>query len=194
MSEGGISVGNGSIFFDNWSKLGRSMILAVCAYLALILILRISGKRTLTKLNVFDFVFVVALGSVLASTILSSDTTLADGILAFVVLVGIQIALSWLCVTSHTMDSWINGQPTLLLHRGKFLQHAMKRERVTKEEVLSALRCSHIRKFDEIDAVVLETDGTFSVVWRYDDGEKSSLMDVEGHEDFIEDQKRAPGH
>lgn len=183
-----------SIFFDNWSRLGRSMILAVLAYLALILVLRISGKRTLTKLNVFDFVFVVALGSVLATTILSSDTTLADGIMAFIVLIGIQITLSWLCVSSHTMDAWINGQPTLLLHRGKFLETAMRRERVTKEEVLSALRNATIRKFDEIDAVVLETDGTLSIVWRYDDGEKSSLMDVRGHEDFVEDQKRAPGH
>src|SRR6478672_13823529 len=122
---------NASIFFDNWAKLGRSALLALCAYLALIFLLRVSGKRTLTKLNVFDFVFVVALGSTLASTILSSDTTLADGILAFVVLMGIQILLSWLCVTSHTLDSIINGQPTLLLHRGKFLQDAMKRERVT---------------------------------------------------------------
>ena len=170
------------------------MVLAMCAYLALILILRISGKRTLTKLNVFDFVFVVALGSVLATTILSSDTTLADGILAFIVLIGIQITLSWLCVTSHTMDSWINGQPTLLLHRGKFLESVMRRERVTKEEVLAAIRNSNVRKFDEIDAVVLETDGTFSVVWQYDDGKKSSLMDVKGHEDFVEDQERAPGH
>ena len=183
-----------SIFFDNWSKLGRSAILALCAYLALIFLLRISGKRTLTKLNVFDFVFVVALGSTLASTILSSDTTLADGILAFSVLMGLQVFLSWLCVTSHKVDSIINGQPTLLLHRGKFLDGAMRRERVTKEEVLSALRNATVRKFDEIDAVVLETDGTFSVVWRYDSGRKSSLMDVRGHEDFVSDQERAPGH
>ena len=185
---------NSSIFFDNWSKLGRSAILALCAYLALIFLLRISGKRTLTKLNVFDFVFVVALGSTLASTILSKDTTLADGILAFVVLMGLQILLSWLCVTSHKIDSIINGQPTLLLHRGQFLQDSMKHERVTKEEILSAIRNSTVRKFDDIDAVVLETDGTFSVVWRYDNGDESSLMDVKGHEDFIPDQKRAPGH
>jgi uncharacterized membrane protein YcaP (DUF421 family) len=183
---------NGSIFFDNWSKLGRSAILALCAYLVLIVLLRISGKRTLTKLNVFDFVFVVALGSTLATTILSQDTTLADGILAFIVLMGLQVFLSWLCVTSHTVDSIINGEPTLLLHKGKFLQEAMKRERVTKEEILSALRNSNVRKFDDIDAVVLETDGTFSVVWRYEKGDDSSLMDVKGSEDFIPDQSHAP--
>ena len=92
---------NASIFFDNWAKLGRSALLALCAYLALIFLLRVSGKRTLSKLNVFDFVFVVALGSVLASTILNQDTTLADGVAAFAVLMGLQVALSWLCVTSH---------------------------------------------------------------------------------------------
>ncbi|MFL6467013.1 MAG: DUF421 domain-containing protein [Pyrinomonadaceae bacterium] len=185
---------NTNIFFDNWGKLGRSLILAFLAYAALVFLLRISGKRTLTKLNVFDFVFVVALGSVLASTILSSDTTLADGVTAFVVLMAMQIGLSYLCVTSHRVDSIINGQPSLLYHRGIFLDDVMKSERVTKEEILSALRNTNVRKFDEIDAIVLETDGSFSVVWQYDKGEKSSLMDVPGHEDYIPDEDRAPSH
>jgi len=184
---------NASIFFDNWAKLGRSALLALCAYLALIFLLRVSGKRTLSKLNVFDFVFVVALGSVLASTILNQDTTLADGVAAFAVLMGLQVALSWLCVTSHRLDSIVNGEPTLLFHKGRFLQETMKRERVTKEEVLASLRNSNVRKFNDVDAVVLETDGTFSVVWRFDQGKESSLMDVEGHPDYVPDQKRAPG-
>lgn len=185
---------NANIFFDNWSKLGRSLLLAFFAYAALVFLLRISGKRTLSKLNVFDFVFVVALGSVLADTILSSDTTLADGVVAFVVLMAMQVALSYLCVASHRLDHVINGEPTLLYHRGTFLDDAMKRERVTKEEILASIRNANVRKFDELDAVVLETDGTFSIVWRFEKGKQSSLMDVEGHEDFVSDQKRAHGH
>jgi uncharacterized membrane protein YcaP (DUF421 family) len=183
-----------NIFFDNWSKLGRSLILAFFAYAALVILLRISGKRTLSKLNVFDFVFVVALGSVLADTILSSNTTLADGVTAFVVLMGMQVVLSYLCVASHRLDHIINGEPTLLYHRGTFLTEAMKRERVTKEEMLASIRNVNVRKFDDIDAVVLETDGTFSIVWRFDNDKESSLMDVEGHEDYLPDQSRAPGH
>src|SRR5690349_17496418 len=101
-------MGDTSIFFDNWSKLGRSFVLALLAYVALVFLLRISGKRTLSKLNVFDFVFVVALGSTLATTILSPGTTLADGLMAFIVLIGLQIMLSLLCVHSHRIDLIVN--------------------------------------------------------------------------------------
>ena len=173
-----------SIFFDSWGKLGRSLVLALLAYLALVLLLRISGKRTLTKLNVFDFVFVVALGSTLAATILSNDTTLADGLTAFVVLIGLQVVLSLLCVYSHRVDAVINGEPSLLLHRGNFLDETMKRERVTKEEVLAALRNNGVKTYNDVDSVVLETDGTFSIVWRPVGDDCSSLSDVKGHPDF----------
>lgn len=183
-----------NIFFDNWGKLGRSAILAVLAYAALVFLLRVSGKRTLTKLNVFDFVFVVALGSTLATTILSSDATLADGLMAFMVLVGLQVLLSWLCVASHHIDSIVNGEPTLIMHNGQFLEEAMRRERVTKEEILSAIRNRNLKTFDEVDSVVLETDGTLSIVWRKTDGERSSLSDVPGHPDHIRDEEREREH
>jgi uncharacterized membrane protein YcaP (DUF421 family) len=100
-----------SIFFDGWDKLGRSLVLAILAYGSLVILLRFAGKRTLSKMNVFDFVFVVALGSTLASTILNTAITLADGLAAFVALMCLQIFLSWLCVTSHRVDHFVNGDP-----------------------------------------------------------------------------------
>lgn len=169
------------IFFDGWPKLGRALILAILAYGALVVLLRLSGKRTLSKMNVFDFVFVVALGSTLATTILSTDVTLADGVLALTALIGLQILLSWLCVQSHWLDRVINGEPTLLLYRGQFLYEAMRHERVTEEEVRAAVRNEGLTALDEVESIVLETDGTFSVVWRKVQGASSSLEDVPGH-------------
>lgn len=182
------------IFFDSWEKIGHIAILAALAYIALVVLLRVSGKRTLSKMNVFDFVFVVALGSTLASTILNADTTLADGIAAFIALMGLQIILSWLCVASHRVDHWVNGEPTLLMHKGNFLADTMKRERVTKEEVLSAIRNVHVKTFDDVDSVILETDGTFSIVWNAVGDECSSLVDVRGHPDFVPDEGRIGKH
>ena len=183
-----------NIFFESWSKLGRSLILAFLAYAALVFLLRISGKRTLSKLNVFDFVFVVALGSTLATTILSPGTTLADGLTAFIVLIALQVCLSLLCVYSHRVDMIVNGEPTLLMHRGNFLDEAMKRERVTKEEILASLRNNHIKDFNDVNSVVLETDGTFSVVWRSIGSECSSLIDVDGHPDFAPQNSHLKEH
>ena len=170
-----------NMFFDGWGKLGRSLVLAILAYAALVIILRISGKRTLAKMNVFDFVFVVALGSTLASIILSSDVSLADGIAAFIALVGLQILLSWLCVTSHRVDHFVNGEPTLLLYHGQFLNETLKRERVTKEEMRAAVRNRGFSSIEDIDSIVLETDGTFSVVCQNGKEDPSGMIDVAGH-------------
>jgi uncharacterized membrane protein YcaP (DUF421 family) len=169
------------IFFSSWSRIGRVLVLAIFAYSALVLLLRVSGKRTLTKLNVFDFVFVVALGSSLATTILSPDTTLAEGIVAILVLVALQVLLSWLCVRSHMLNKIINGEPVLLMHRGNFLNEVMQRERVTAEEIRAAVRNKGLGELQAINSVVLETDGTFSIVSEHVSEGASALCDIKGH-------------
>lgn len=145
------------------------------------ILLRLSGKRTLSKMNVFDFVFVVALGSTLATAILSPDVTLADGVLVLAVLIGLQILLSWLCVQSQWLEAVINGEPALLLHHGQFLHETMRRQRVTEEELRAAVRSQGLTTIDEVESIVLETDGTISVTWRKVQGTASSLRDVPGH-------------
>jgi len=173
--------------------MGRSFILALLAYLALVVLLRVSGKRTLSKLNVFDFVFVVALGSTLATTILSPGTTLADGLTAFIVLIALQIILSVACLYSHHVDTIVNGEPSLLMHNGNFLEDTMKRERVTKEEVLASLRNNGVKTYEDVDSIVLETDGTFSIVWRSLGDDCSAMADVKGHPDFAPEQTQMKG-
>ncbi len=167
-------------FFDGWDGIARALLLAVFAFLGLVTILRVSGKRTLAKMNVFDFVFVVALGSMLAQTILSEDVTLAEGMAALTTLILLQIVLSWLSLKSHALETIINGKPILVLHQGRFLHDAMQRERVTDEEVRAAIRAQNIGSIEAVHSVVLETDGTFSVVWRHVQ-EPSGLRDVPGY-------------
>src|SRR3954462_5430626 len=128
-----------NIWFDNWPKVLRAVVMAFAAYSILVLFLRLPGKRTLSKMNVFDFVFVVALGSGLAQTILSPEITLADSTAALATLIAMQILLSWLCTRSHRVDSLLNGEPRLLLYRGRILDEAIKRARVTEEEVRAAV-------------------------------------------------------
>ena len=178
------------IFFDTWAKLGRSAILAVLTYLALVFLLRFSGKRTLSKMNVYDFVFVVALGSVLASTILTQDITLSDGILALICLMSLQYVMSYLSIKSHRVDSIVNGVPTMVFHNGKFIEKIMTSERVSSEELRAAARNRGIRDMATIDSIVLETDGSFSIVQRSKLEGASSLEDVPEHPDFKPEQDR----
>jgi uncharacterized membrane protein YcaP (DUF421 family) len=154
----------GAMLFDSWAGLGRILIVGVLAYAALVVTLRISGKRTLTKLNAFDLVVTIALGSILASVVLSKDIALAEGVLALVLLVLLQYAITWTSVRLPWFNHAIKSEPTLLVHRGVFLDGAMRQQRVTREEVFAALRGEGVAAIENAAAVVLETDGSISVV------------------------------
>ena len=164
------------MFFDDWFGLLRVMVVGVAAYAALVALLRASGKRTLAKLNAFDFVVTVALGSTLATVLLSKDVALAEGLLAFALLAGLQYAVAWLSVRSPRFSGLVKSEPSLLLHRGRFLDEAMRRQRVTREEVVSALRSSGLARPEDAAAVVLETDGSLSVLKATDRAQDAEVL------------------
>jgi uncharacterized membrane protein YcaP (DUF421 family) len=127
-------------------------------------VLRVSGKRTLSKMNAFDFVVTVALGSTLATVLLSKGVALAEGVAAFALLVGMQFVITWASVRSGAVSRLVKSEPKMLLYRGEFLRGAMRRERVNEGEVLAAVRSHGVAALGEVEAVVLETDGSISVV------------------------------
>jgi uncharacterized membrane protein YcaP (DUF421 family) len=152
------------MFFDTWSSLGRVVLVGALAYVALVVLLRVSGKRTLTKLNAFDLVVTVALGSTLATVLLNNSVALTEGVVAFALLVGLQWLVAYLSVRSPRFGALVKSEPTLLLHRGRFLDGALREQRVTRGEVISALRSSGVARVEDAAAVVLETDGSLSVL------------------------------
>lgn len=165
------------MFFSNWHGLARPVVVGAAAYLRLIVLLRATGKRTLSKLNAFDLVVTVALGSTLATVLLSKDVALAEGLAGFAVLILLQLAVSWLSTRSPVVRRLVRGEPTLLYFRGAFLHRALRAERVTEGEVLQAVRASGHGGLEQVEAVVLESDGTLSVVTG---GSGSALKDVPG--------------
>ena len=164
-----------AIFFDNWSALLRTLTIGILAYASLIVLLRVTGKRTLSKMNAFDFVITVALGSTLATILLSKDVTLAQGALALALLVGLQFVITWSSVRTRWIRHVVTGEPSLLLYRGEFLPKALRHTRVTENEVRAAVRSAGLAALEDAEAVVLETDGSFSIVRRAGDTGRSSL-------------------
>lgn len=152
------------MLFDGWMGLGRVLIVGPLAYVALVLFLRVSGKRTLTKLNAFDFVVTVALGSTLATVMMSKSVALAEGLLALALLILLQFLITWLSVRVPWLSAAVKSEPTLLLHQGRFLDRALREQRVTRDEVRSVLRSGGVSDASMVDAVVLETDGSMSVL------------------------------
>ncbi len=152
------------MFFSSWDNLLRVLIVGCLAYVGLVTMLRISGKRTLTSLNIFDMVVTIAFGSTLASTILPSGAALSDGLLALAVLILLQYALAKLIVRSPKFSRVVKSEPALLLHKGSMLKKTMHKERIEEEEVLAAIRKKGGLDVAEIEAVILETDGMISVI------------------------------
>jgi uncharacterized membrane protein YcaP (DUF421 family) len=152
------------MFFESWFSLFRIIVVGAAAYAALVVFIRLFGKRTLSKMNAFDFVVTVALGSTLATVLLSKDVVLVEGLLALLLLCGLQFAVAYLSVRSRRIEAMVKSEPTLLLYRGQFLNDAMRRERITEDEVLAALRSRGVGDVSLAEAAVLESDGSVSVI------------------------------
>lgn len=169
------------MFFDSWFGLLRVVIVGTLAYIALVVLLRASGKRTLAKLNAFDLIVTVALGSTLATVLLSKSVALLEGLVAFALLAGLQYLVAWISVRSPRFSDFVKSEPTLLLHHGRFLEGAMRAQRVTQAEVLAALRGSGAADPGQVVAVVLETDGSLSVIqYTADSQGRATLAGVKG--------------
>ena len=173
-------MGMKDILLQSPEALLRSFVLLGGAYVGLVTFLRVSGKRTLSKMNAFDLVVTVALGSTLATISLSKDVVLVQGLLVLAMFIGLQFAVAWLSVRSRNVRKLVKSEPALLFHRGDFLEEALCRERVTRDEVLAAVRSEGYADLAAVLAVVLEIDGTFSVVGDQPDIRNLSIKNVKG--------------
>ena len=153
-----------NMLFQGWPGIARTLLVGTLAYVTLVLFLRISGKRTLSKLNAFDLVVTVALGSTLSAILLQESIALAEGATALGLLILLQYLVTFASVRSNNVAKLIRSEPTLLVRSGSFCHDAMMRQRITEDEIMSAVRSNGSQGLDEVEAVVLESDGTLSII------------------------------
>ena len=150
--------------FQGWPGIARTILVGTLAYATLVLFLRISGKRTLAKLNAFDLVVTVALGSTLSAVLLQESIAFAEGATALGLLILLQYIVTFASVRSNSMAKAIRSEPTLLVRNGSFCHDAMMRQRITGDEIISAIRSDGRDSLDQVAAVVLESDGSLSII------------------------------
>lgn len=167
-----------NVFFNSWESSLRTVILTILGYVAVVLILRISGKRTLSKMNAFDFVVTVALGSCLATISLSKNVSLVDGVLSFSLFIFMQYLFTLLSVRIKGFRNLITSQPVMVFYEGEFLELEMKKHRLAKEEILYSCRLSGYSILDDIHLIILETTGELSIIKKFHNGEISSTSDL----------------
>jgi len=129
-------------------------------------------------MNAFDFIITVALGSTLATAMLSKDTPLAEGLAGLALLVLLQFVVSWVYVRFPAFNKLLKSEPRLLFYQGNFKDQALLEERIEKEELLQAARNQGILSLGQVEAIVLETNGKLSIIKTSDKKSNSTLQNV----------------
>lgn len=152
------------LFFYSLDNVVRMLITAPILYAFVIGSIRVSGKRTTSQMNNFDWIVTVAMGSLVASGIVFKEVSLVESLLAMLLLLAMQYAMTRIVRSSKLARDLVKAQPRLLVRDGEFMEDAMRDERLTKSEVLAAIRGSGISRIEDVKAVILETDASMSVI------------------------------
>lgn len=152
-----------SMVFQGWEGIVRTLLVGTLAYATLVIFVRIAGKRSLAKLNAFDFVVTVALGSILASILLQESIALTEGATAIGLLLLLQFFVSYGSVHSTKFARLVRSEPSLLARDGRICSGTMKQQRLTEEEIMSVVRSAGARDIGDVKFVILEADGSISV-------------------------------
>ncbi|WP_419804073.1 DUF421 domain-containing protein [Terriglobus sp.] len=141
----------------------EKIIRPVLVYFALILLLRLFGKRELAQLNPFDLVLLLMLSNTVQNAVIGNDNSLAGGIVGAVALLSANFALNRLLFHFPKLDRSLQGSQTVLVQDGEVDKRAMQREMLTLEELIQVIHRQNITGMQDVKLCVLEPNGTFYV-------------------------------
>lgn len=156
------------IFFDNIDKLGRIVLTAVMVYVLIVLATKVSGKRSTSQLNNFDWIVTVMIGSLGASTVLLENIPFIEGAASIIVLYVLQFLVTKYASISPAFSSVILSEPRIVFYQGQFLPDAMRAERLTRQELECAMRSEGVHSLSEIEAIVFESDTKLTIITKPD--------------------------
>ena len=156
------------IFFDNIDKLGRIVLTAVMVYVLIVLATKVSGKRSTSQLNNFDWIVTVMIGSLGASTILLENIPFIEGAASIIVLYVLQFLVTTYASISPAFSSVILSEPRIVFYQGQFLPDAIRAERLTRQELECAMRSEGVHSLSEIEAIVFESDAKLTIIIKSD--------------------------
>jgi uncharacterized membrane protein YcaP (DUF421 family) len=164
------------IFFDGLADLIRIAVSVPIAYFAIILFIRLAGKRSTSQMNNFDWVVTVAMGTLAASSMIQKSVTVAESLLAIASLLALQWVVTKLIYHFPPVSYLFKAEPALLVSDGQFVHGTMRRERVNHDEVLAAIRENGLSSLDQVRWVILESDASISVIAKSEEPPSTSAM------------------
>lgn len=143
-----------------WEIVART----VAVYAALLFGLRLAGKREIGQMTAFDLVVILLVANAVQNAMVGPDTSLLGGLIAAGALLGINFVTADLRGRLPWLRRAVEGNPTLLINNGQFVEEHLRQEHIDREEVLMALREHGLDEPSAARMAVLEVDGSISVV------------------------------
>ena len=135
-------------------------------YLFLIIAIRVSGKREVGQMSVLELIVVLIISDAVQNSMVGDNTSVWGGLVAVLVLLGLDFTLREFTRRSRRVRTALEGEPRLIVLRGRVLQRAVQQEGLDIDDIKTAVRAHGLPRIEDVDQAVLETDGTISVVGR----------------------------
>ena len=139
---------------------------AVIAFIFLFLLLRLLGRRELSSMEPFDLILLVVVGDLIQQGVTQSDMSFTGSLLAIGTFAILTVFASWVVYRFRRLRKVLDAEPLIILQDGKLIEHTLKHERLTEEEVTAAARQQQIGSLDDVEWAVLEGNGRISFIPR----------------------------
>ena len=146
-----------------WWEFG---IRAVVVYFFVLFVLRITGKRQIGQLAPFDLVLLLILANTVQNSMNAGDNSLIGGLISAVSIVSLNYFIGFLAFKSKTVEAIIEGRPQVLIHNGKLFDDVLEGEKLSRHELMAALRGAGCDNIEDVHVAVLENNGRISVTPR----------------------------
>ena len=156
------------MFFHTWADIGRVALATTIIFVLMIVLLRVVGQQALAKMSGFDMVSTVTLGSVTATVALTHGITVSEGAAVLLTVLGLQETIRWLQSRYLPVHHAVREPPRVVVWDGRLLEDRLLATSISADEVRAAVRKAGLRSISEVQVVVLENDGEWSVVAKTD--------------------------
>ncbi len=137
---------------------------AALVYFFLLIAMRLTGKRQLGQMSSFDFIVLLMIGNIVQNAMIGNDNSITGGFIGAATILGLNYGIARLTTANKRFERLVEGAPTLLVHNGKVLEEHLRREMITRDELMAALRRQGILAIDEVRVALLEETGAITAV------------------------------
>lgn len=137
---------------------------AVVLYIFIVFVMRVIGRRELSSMTPFDLILLIVLGDAVQQGLTQDDYSVTGAIIAVATIATLQVFTSYVSFRSRRARKVLEGEPIVVVERGQLVDHNLRRERMTEDEVAEEMRQQQVGSLDEVEWAILESNGQISFI------------------------------